>query len=834
MRRRSDGNLEFLSRVDTQIKVRGFRVEPAEIESAICRHPQIAQAVVSVYEPTPGDKRLVAHLVPSNGTATSVKELRRFLSSELPPYMVPAAYVPVEAIPLTSNGKVDFDRLPGPSGERPELDDAPVQPASPLERQLAGIIGAVLGVETVGAQDDFFELGGDSILAIMVVSRAQEEGITLSPLDIFQHRTVAALARTAAGSGTARVITPRPADAEPVLSFDQERLWLEDQLVPGPAYNVGWQQRLIGPLDLDVVQRCVRAILLRHESLRSRFPTVDGRPVQVVDPLPADWRLRIEDFRSLDDREERAQRLMAEEVGTGFDLANGPMVRCVVVRLSDTEHLIGMISHHIVADVASVGLFVRELGALYQAGGDPVRAGLPELPIQYLDYAVWQRERLSGAELDRQVDYWRDHLAGAPRALTMPTTAHSPGQARGGRAYGRMSKADTAALKELCRSLDVTPFMVVLSMLATVLGRWAGQRDVVVGVSISNRTDSGTESLIGSFINTLPLRVDLNGDPTFAELLDRVRDVALGGFAHADAPLDVIMKRLKVTRDPRRTPLFQVMLNVVDVPPIERFGDITLGTVDAPPLPPSFDLVFTTNEVRGELDYVLEYDAGRFPADLMDALGTHLGRFLGAAIADPGRGILDYPLDEPAGADTEPTAAASPAEAGVPVGAKPTDDANPTHAAVPTPAVPTPAGADPERVAPVHLAVAAHARRSGAVAVLDGTGGWTYAQLDRAADRVARRLAAREDGPVVVVRRPAVAFVAAVVGAAKAGRPVSVIEPGGDVPVGSLVLDADSTDVLGTAPGPRRAAPTPPAPTPPAPNRPTPSRAPTGRCSGWA
>ncbi|HEV2087565.1 MAG TPA: amino acid adenylation domain-containing protein [Cryptosporangiaceae bacterium] len=754
VRRRTDGNLEFLSRVDSQIKIRGFRVEPAEIESAICRHPQIAQAVVSVYEPAPGDRRLVAHLVTPDGTEPSIRDLRRFLSRELPPYLLPAAYVPVEAIPLTANGKVDLERLPQPDGERPDLVEELVLPHSPLERRLAAIVAAVLGVATVGANDDFFELGGDSILAIMVVSRAQEEGIGLSPLDIFEHRTVARLAGTVSGAEAPRVITRRSPDAEPVLSFDQERLWLEDQLVPGAAYNVGWQQRLIGPVDLNLVETCVRTILARHESLRSRFPTVEGRPVQVVDDLDADWRLRVEDFSSPDgDGDERARRLMAEQVSTGFDLARGPLVRCLVIRLSETDHLISMISHHIVADVVSVGLFVRELGALYQAGGDPDRAGLPGLAIQYRDYAVWQRERLSGPELDRQVEYWREHLAGAPRALTMPTTQHAPSEARGGRVSDRMSRADTAALKELCRTHDVTPFMVVLSMLATVLGRWSGQRDVVVGVSISNRTDSGTESLIGSFINTLPLRVDLSGDPTFAELLDRVRDVALAGYAHADAPLDVVMKQMRVTRDPRRTPLFQVMLNVVDVPPIERFGDIVVAAVEAPPLPPSFDLVLTTNEIKGELHYILEYDAGRFPADLMRVLATHLRRFLTAAVADPTRGILDYPLDEGL------TAA---------------------------PAVPAPAAAP-------HLAVERHAQRSDRVAVTDRDGSWSYRRLDRAADRVAHLLVQRRAGHVAVVQRPAAVFVAAVLGCMDAGLPLSVVEPGGDVPASATVLDPSPT-----------------------------------------
>jgi amino acid adenylation domain-containing protein len=755
VRRRTDGNLEFVARADTQIKIRGYRVEPAEIESAICRHPQVAQAVVSVYEPAPGDRRLVAHLVAREGGAPRISDLRRFLSRELPPYLVPAAYVPVEAIPLSANGKVDLERLPAPSSERPDLAEELVLPQSPLELRLAEIIAAVLDVDTVGANDDFFDLGGDSILAIMVVSRADEEGISLTPLDIFEHRTVARLARMASATMPPKIIPRRSPDAEPVLSFDQERFWLEDQLAPGAAYNIGWLQLLIGPLDLTLVETCLRVILARHESLRSRFPLVEGRPMPVVDDLARDWHLRVEDFRSQPNGPELARHLVAEQVTTGFDLARGPLIRCLVIRLSETEHVVSMISHHIVMDEVSLVLFVRELGMLYQAGGDPDRAGLAELPIQYLDYAVWQRERLSSPELDRQVDYWRDHLAGAPRALTMPTIRHSPAaDPVGDRVTDKMSVADTAALKEFCRTHDVTLFMVVLAVLSTVLGRWSGQRDVVVGVSMSSRTNSRAKGLIGSFINTLPLRVDLSGDPSFEAVLDRVRDAALGGYAHADAPLDVVIKQMRLTRDPRRTPLFQVVLNVIDMPTIVRFGDIVVAPVEIPAPAPSFDLVLTTNEIQGELHYILDYDAGRFPADLMRILATHLGRLLRAVTADPGRGILDYPLD-----DVAIIAATGPATAQAP-----------------------------------RWAVAGHATDPERVAVIDDDGSWTYRQLDLAADRVADVVARSHADRAAVVRRAAAGFVAAVVGCARSGRPVSVIEPDGAAPASAMVLDPSRPD----------------------------------------
>jgi amino acid adenylation domain-containing protein len=760
VRRRADGNLEFLSRADAQIKIRGFRVEPAEIESALCRHPLIAQSVVSVHEPTPGDRRLVAHLVARDGTLPDVADLRRFLGRELPAYLIPAVYLPVEEIPLTPNGKVDHDRLPRPDGTRPELAEELVLPQSTLQRRLAAVFAEVLDVDSVGANDDFFDLGGDSILAIMVVSRARGEGIELTPIDVFERRTVAQLAAIAGQAETPRVILPRSPDAEPVLSFDQERLWLEDQLVPGAAYNVGWQQRLRGPLDLAVVEASLRAVLQRHETLRSRFPGVDGRVVQLVEDHDQHWRPRFEDFSGLADGEERARALLSAEVATGFDLANGPLQRILLIRLGPQDHVLSFLSHHIVADVSSVGLFVRELALLYSAGGDPARANLPELPVQYLDYAVWQREKLAGEELDRQVDYWRQHLAGAPRALTMPSIRHAPATRVGGRrVYGKLSATDTAGLRRLCQAHDVTPFMVVLAMMGAVLGRWAGQRDVVVGVSSSTRTHAETEGLIGSFINTLPMRVDMAGDPPFVELLDRVRRLALDAQAHADAPLDVIMKRLDLPRDPRRTPLFQVMLNVIDVPTVRRFGEITLDEVAPPPLQPAFDLVLTTNEVEGEFTYTLEHDANRFSLDMITTLADHIGAFLSGVVADPGLSILDYALDPAA-----------------------EDEAAPAPPPAPT----------------LHRALARQAaRQPGRIAVVDAEGAHTYRWLHAAAERIAATLTAQSAEHVSLVRRPSATFAAAAAGCAGAGVQLTVVEPQGPVADGSTALDPEAIDLTG-------------------------------------
>jgi amino acid adenylation domain-containing protein len=746
VRQRPDGNLEFISRVDTQIKVRGFRVEPAEIESALSRHPGIAQSVVTLHEPTPGDRRLVAYVVPEDaGAAPDVGALRRHLERELPSYMVPSTFVELDAPPLNANGKVDRAQLPPPDGGRLQLDEEYVAPRTPLQRQLAEIVAAVVGVDQVGIHDNFFDLGGDSIQAIQVVARAQEAGIGLSPLDFFEKPTIALLAQAATDANPDNVIHPRPPDAEPVLSYDQERLWLEHQLRPRTAYHVGGRHRLVGPLQVDVLEASIRAILERHEILRTRFPVVDGRPVPVVDGVNG-WRLEVVDLSGAEDREEASKRLLDEDSSRAFDLAEGPLLRCLLTKLSDTEHVLNITSHHVVSDNWSIGIFGLELAALYAAGGDPRRAGLPELPIQYRDFAVWQRQHHTGETLERKVDYWRRHLAGAPPAITMPTPPKTPG-AGGGRRMTALSERDTAALHELCRTHGVTPFMVVLASLATVLRRWSGQPDVVIGTSVSGRTDVALENLIGVFINTMPLRVDLSGDPTFAELLRRARQVALDGYAYSDAPFDVLVKELQVPRDPRRTPLFQVVLNVFELPTIEHLGDVELKGQVLPELLSSFDLVFTAQEAAGVMHLRLEFDAQQYPLPMMEVLLEHLRTMLGAVAADPSRGILDYALPP-----VEPVTGEVVAPSGRPGPA-------------------------------LHLAVERHAGQPDRVAVADRDGERTYRWLDQAASRVAQALLERGAAAgdrVAVAEQPTAEFVAAVVGCARAGLACSVVRPGDD------------------------------------------------------
>ena len=639
---------------------------------------------------------------------------------------------------------------------------------TPYEEAVLAILRELLGRSDFGVHDDFFALGGHSLLAIKVMAWIRKTlGVTLPVKEFFEAPTAAALATAVAtrSSAESRVVTPRPAGAEPVLSFDQQRLWLENQLLPGAAYNVHGRRRLTGPLDVAALEASVRAILSRHETLRTRFPTVDGRPVQLVDELAGDWRLPVRDLTGAPDGADLARRLADEQAATPFDLAAGPLFRCLLVRLDATTHVLAVTMHHIVSDAWSVGLFVRELLALYEAGGDVDRADLPPLPVQYRDYAVWQRGHLIGETLEREVAYWRRHLDGAPPALTLPIARRRAGARQSGdRIAATLGEPETTALRELCRKHGVSQFMALLAALSTVLARWSGQRDVVIGVPVAGRTGAGTDLLIGFFVNTLPIRVDLSGDPTFADLLARVRQVSLDAYAHAEAPMDALVEQLQVVRDPRRTPLFEVMLNVIGPPEAERVDGVTIEPLDAPKLPSKFDLMCNAQEVDGTLQLHLDFNADRFDGAMMRALLAHLTALLRAAVDDPTRTLLDYEL--------QPSA--------------------------PAPAVSTVEAVAARRAAP----------SPDRTAVVDADGRWTYGWLSRAADLIAARLPV--PATVGLVRRPTAGFVAAVLACVRAGVPYSVIEADAQVPVRylgvSAVLDVadgslDLSDPPGAPPG---------------------------------
>jgi amino acid adenylation domain-containing protein len=656
----SAGELEYLGRADRQVKVRGYRIEAGEVEAALLSHSGVREAAVAAREDARGEKRLVAYVVAADGAgAVDAGELREHVRGMLPEYMVPSAFVALEGLPLTSSGKVDRGALPAPEEAALDGGRAYVAPRTPVEELLARVWTTVLGLEEVGVEDNFFLLGGHSLLATQVVSRVREVFDVELPLrTLFERPTVAALARSVeqARRGATGAAPPPlvPADrgAEIPLSFAQQRLWFLDKLEPGGAvYNVSDAVRLRGALDLPALESSLTEIVARHESLRTRFGEVAGRPVQVIDP-PRRLKLDAEDLSGLADgaREAELRRLLREEEERPFDLGAGPLLRVRLYRLGEEEHVLAATMHHVISDGWSMGVLTRELGRLYAAHAAGLPAALPELKIQYADYAVWQRGWLRGEVLEEQLSYWRGQLAGAPAALALPADKPRPPRPshRGAYAPVRFDAETTRLLKELSRRHNTTLFVTLLAGFQALLSRWSGQEDVVVGTVTAGRTRAETEGLIGFFVNALALRTDLSGDPSVAELLRRATDVCLGAYAHQDVPFEKLVEELGVTRDLSRTPLFQVALvlqntaeQALEMPGLQAGG--VGGEVEETGAA-KFDLLLSLAERGDELRGSLEYSLDLFEAETIGRMARQLERVLKAACGDESRRVSELPL----------------------------------------------------------------------------------------------------------------------------------------------------------------------------------------------
>ncbi len=578
------GDLEFLGRIDRQVKIRGFRIEPGEIEAVIAGHPGLAGAAVLV-QGEGLDKRLVAYVVAdpagsggSGGPAAS--ELRAFLRDRLPEHMVPAFFVPLAELPLTTNGKVDRRALARTGTRSGGLADGATDggdpPQGPVQEKIAVIWQELLGVEGVGAHQSFFDIGGHSLLATRLVSRVWDVlGADLSLRAVFESPTVAGLAAEVerslaeaagpeAAAPAAPPLVPVPRDRPLPLSYAQERLWFLDQLEPGSAsYNVPAAVRLAGDLDLSALAATLTGIVRRHEALRTTFASSDGEagPIQVIQP-PHPVPLPLIDLADMSDREareERARDLARAEALRPFDLRNGPLLRAGLLRLADDDHILLLSMHHIVSDGWSMGVLVHELGVLYAAfhqGRSAPLPTLPALPVQYADFAVWQRAWLAGDELERQVGWWRQQLHGAPAVLELPADRPRPAvqSYRGSGVPVALGPDLSAAVADLGRRTGTTPFMVLLAAFQALLGRVSGQDDLVVGSPIANRRQGEVENLIGFFVNTLALRGDLSGDadgdPGFEVLLARTREATLGAYAHQDVPFEKLVRSPPARAEP--------------------------------------------------------------------------------------------------------------------------------------------------------------------------------------------------------------------------------------------------------------------------------------------
>jgi amino acid adenylation domain-containing protein len=648
---RPDGELEYLGRIDHQVKIRGFRVELGEIEETLRSHPAARDCVVVAREDTPGQRRLVAYL---EGPPVDAAELRAHLGRRLPEHMIPSLFVSLEALPRTPNGKVDRRSLPAPDASRAG-DDSYAPPSDPTEELLAGFWAEVLGLDRVGVNDNFFALGGHSLLATQVISRVREVmAVELPQRTIFEAPTVAEMARAvravweAAQEGPAAPpIAHVPRDGDLPLSFAQQRFWFLDQLEPGnPAYNIPSAVRLSGELPPGLLERIFAELTRRHEALRTTFPSREGQPVQVIVP-ELEPEIPVLDLAGLPaaEREARARRLALEEALRPFDLARGPLLRLALLRLAEREHVLLMTMHHIVSDGWSMGVLLREVGALY--AGSPLRP----LPLQYADFAAWQRGWMRDEVLEAEMAGWRQRLEGAPRLLELPTDRPRPAVQtyNGAAVVRRLAPATSAALRDLCRREGVTPFMALLAAWSALLGRQSGQREVLVGTPVAGRNRRELEGLIGCFVNTLVMRSDLGGEPTFGELLARTRATALDAYAHQDLPFERIVEELVPERDLSHPPLFQALLVLQNTPRRElELPGLTLAPLEVESRVARVDLTLSFQEDAGGFAAALEHNSDLFDPATAVRLLARFEALLGAAAGDPGLSLAELPALLPA------------------------------------------------------------------------------------------------------------------------------------------------------------------------------------------
>lgn len=616
---RNDGTIEYIGRIDNQVKIRGFRIELAEIEAVLSSHPQIQQAVVIATEDSFSNQKLVAYVVSEQKTLSS-HQLREFLQQQLPAYMAPSAFISLDTLPLTPNGKIDRLALAALDGDI-EREREYVAPRTPSEEIIANIFALVLGIETVSIHDNFFELGGHSLLATQLVSRLRQSFKVEIPLKaVFAAPSVAQLDQTIAQlriQGQSLNLPPikriAPNTEKIPLSFAQERLWFLDQLEPNSAtYNIPAAVRIEGKLQPTTLQKSISEIIRRHEVLRTNFVKQDGQAIQIIHPA-SDWQITTIDLQALsvNQRETEIRRLATAESAKPFNLATDSLIRGTLLVLSDSEHVLLLTMHHIISDGWSMGVFIQEIATLYSAFAEGKPSPLPELPIQYADFALWQRQWLQGEELQKQMNYWQKQLAGAPTLLELPTDYPRPAVQtfQGARQSLQLSKTLTQGIKTLSRQEGVTLFVTLFTTFTCLLYYYTSQEDIVVGTAVANRNYAEIEELIGFFVNQLVLRTDLTGNPTFGELLEQVREVALEAHAHQDLPFETLVKAMKLERDSSRNPLFQIKFVFQNTPTSDlNLSELNINLIGVNNETTKFDLLLNMEETEQGLSGSLQYN----------------------------------------------------------------------------------------------------------------------------------------------------------------------------------------------------------------------------------
>ncbi|AKT42433.1 glycine adenylase [Chondromyces crocatus] len=809
-----DGRLEFLGRLDAQVKLRGFRIELGEIEAALHRHPEVRDATVRVREDQPGDPRLVAYVVPqpvqgapaaspSSAVAGTLDggALRAFLCRSLPEFMVPAAFVALEALPLSPSGKVDAESLPAPDWaalSRSEGAAGLVAPRDATEETLASLWSEVLGVASIGVHDSFLDLGGHSLTAIQLLSRVRERfGEHISLKSLFENPTVAGLsshitAHRAAhgdlapqGQGVALVRAPR--EARMPVSFAQERVHFIEQMSPeGTAYQAQSKVRFEGRLDVAALVRALGEMVRRHEIYRTTFPTVDGRLVQVIHPAPA-IEVPIVDLRGLSSeaRGAEVERLVGAEARGVFHLDRLPLVRWSLLRLGDDEHLLTHVEHHMVHDGWSAALFLRELLVVYQAyvRGEP--SPLPEPALQFVDYASWQRRWVSSPAAQAQLAYWKEQLSGSPPLLALPLDRPRPPEQRfqGRQLRVELSGALSEGLRALCRREQSTLFMTMLAAFLILLRRYSGQDDLCVGSAVANRRSREVEGLIGMIVNNLVLRTQIDGDPTFQELLAQVRQVTLDAYAHEDLPFDKVVEALKPARDLSYNPLFQAMFSFHDAPlPSLRLPglsidmEVALGNgsakfdLDVVAIPHAEQRLANRDEASTPgISVIWEYNSDIFEPETIARMEAQYRNLLGGIVANPSARLSELPFLTEAQQRW-------------------IDDWNATENDFPA-----------ERCAH-EIFEQQVARTPEAVAVVVEGRSWTYRTLNARANQLARHLRGLGVGPERLVGlcvERSLEMVVGLLGVLKAGGAYVPIDPAyPDERVASVLADAEITVLL--------------------------------------
>ncbi|MCP4927635.1 MAG: amino acid adenylation domain-containing protein [Gammaproteobacteria bacterium] len=748
-RLRADGVIEFLGRIDFQVKLRGFRIELGEIEAELQNCEGVKQSAVLLREDTPGDQRIVAYLVGS----FDVDTVRIGLKAALPDYMLPAAFITVDALPLTPNGKLDRNALPVPDWSASNETDY-VAPRTPIEEALTEMWQSLLGIEKIGVHDDFFQLGGHSLLATRLVARIRDTLNRELPLkSLFDAPSIAGLAEALDNSDAVKrlPLSTRPDPATAPLSASQQRLWILDQMEPGnPVYNIPWAMRLTGLLHTTALQAAIDALTLRHESLRTHFIIANGTPVQSIQ---TDTHIQLHTRKLPGATTEQISAELTKLTQQHFDLARGPLLNVNLLHINDSEHVLQIVMHHIIGDAWSTDILLRELAVLYNAELEQKPAALPDLPIQFADYAAWQQQRLQEPVMGETLAYWKEQLAAAPAVLDLPTDRPRPAvQTHNGAWHGLHLSAElTTALKSLANTHNATLYMVLLAAFNVLLGRYSGQNDIVVGSPIAGRQQTELENLIGFFINTLVLRTNLDGSPRFTELLEQLKTTALEAYAHQELPFEQLVEELQPVRDTSYAPLFQVMFILQNAPASQT----PFTGLDTAPMLFEFgtaklDLTLSMEESDGELIAYFEYNTDLFDADTIERMGGHLQHLLTQITTHPDASITDFDL-------------LSQRER-----AQLLETWNETEADYP-------------RDASLHSLIELQARaNSNAIAIISDEHQLSYSELDAAANKLAHRLielGAGKDIPIALCVDRSPDMLVALLGILKAGSAYVPLDP---------------------------------------------------------